>query len=139
MLIWWAAAMTETWKPQNCYMSKTSKIFLNQVTDDLVIEILNRIVPILEADKIDYFIVGAFARDLGLMAKGFRLLSARKTEDLDLAVLVGSTAYYEELIGRIAAVKDFVRDENEPYRLHFKKAYKVMLRSAKVILRNDIY
>lgn len=106
-------------------MSNTSKIFLNRVTDELVIEILKTIVPVLESNGIDYFIVGAFARDLGLSSRGFDELPARKTKDIDLAVMVGSVREYEALKAEIASLPDFERDEEEPYRFIFKKAYEV--------------
>ncbi|RMG79975.1 MAG: hypothetical protein D6714_15450 [Bacteroidetes bacterium] len=108
-------------------MSNTSKIFLNQVTDDLVIEILKAVVPVLEAEGINYFIVGAFARDLGMTAKGYDKAPERKTRDIDLAVLVNSNEEYESLKAKVAALPGFVADENELFRFIFKQACEVDL------------
>ncbi len=71
-------------------MSNISRIFLNKITDDFVVEILNIIIPVLEAEGVDYFIVGAFARDIGMLAKGYDQLPKRKTKDIDLAVMVSN-------------------------------------------------
>jgi predicted nucleotidyltransferase len=106
-------------------MSNTSKISLNQITDDAVIQMLKAVVPVLEMEGIDFFIVGAFARDVGLSIKGFNEPPARKTEDIDLAVMVGSNKEYESLKARIANLADFEPDEKEPYRFIFRKAWEV--------------
>jgi predicted nucleotidyltransferase len=106
-------------------MSNTSKILLNRITDEPVIEILKAVVPVLEMEGIDYFIVGAFARDAGLSARGLEAPPARKTEDIDLAVMVGSKEEYESLKARIAMLDDFEPDEKELYRFIFKKSWEV--------------
>lgn len=56
-------------------------ILLNKVTDDVVIEILNAIIPVFKELNIEYFVVGAFARDLELYAKGHHDPPTRKTND----------------------------------------------------------
>lgn len=106
-------------------MSSTSKILLNKVTDEVVIQILRTVIPVLEEEGIEYFIVGAFARDIELFAKGYTDPPARKTKDIDLAVMVGSNEAYEALKNRIGSLPDFLPDENEPYRFIFKAAYEV--------------
>lgn len=106
-------------------MNNTSKILLNELTDELVIDILKQVIPILKKEEIEYFIVGAFARDLGLSAIGYDRIPARKTKDIDLAVMVGSIGEFEELKAKIAQLRDFRPSEEEPYRFIFKKAYEV--------------
>ncbi len=106
-------------------MSNTSKIFLNQVTDDLVVEILKAVVPVLETEGIDFFVVGAFARDLGMIAKGYDQPPERKTKDIDLAVLVNSSDEYESLKAKISTLPGFVPDERELFRFIFKDVCEV--------------
>lgn len=106
-------------------MSNTSRILLNEATDELVIEILKIIVPLLDSAGVDYFIVGAIARDLGMLARGFDQTPARKTKDVDLAVMVGTLPDYQALKEKVAALPDFEADEKEPYRFLFKGAYEV--------------
>jgi predicted nucleotidyltransferase len=106
-------------------MRSTSKILLNKVTDEVVIELLRAVLPVLEAAGIDYFVVGAFARDLEMLAKGHTDPPPRKTKDVDLAVMVGSLAEYDALKAALADLPEFEPSEKEPYRLLFRKAYEV--------------
>ena len=65
-------------------MSNTYQpILLNKITDEIVIEILNAVIPSLKSLEVEYFVVGAFARDVELLAKGYDETPARKTKDLD--------------------------------------------------------
>lgn len=106
-------------------MSNTSKILLNKVTDEVVIELLQVVLPVLEAAGIDYFVVGAFARDVELLAKGHTDPPARKTKDLDLAVMVGSLEEYEALKETLAALPELEESATEPYRFIFREAYDI--------------
>ncbi len=106
-------------------MSNTSKILLNKITDEVVIELLEAVIPVLEASGIDYFVVGAFARDVELLAKGHNETPSRMTRDVDLAVMVGSLKEYEAMKASITALPSFELSENEPYRFLFRKAYEV--------------
>ncbi|MEZ4960429.1 MAG: nucleotidyl transferase AbiEii/AbiGii toxin family protein [Saprospiraceae bacterium] len=106
-------------------MSNTSKILLNKVTDEVVIELLKAVLPVLEAAGIDYFVVGAFARDVELLAKGHSNPPARKTKDIDLAVLVGSIEEYEALKASLAALPELEESLAEPYRFIFRGAFEI--------------
>lgn len=66
----WAPKKAEIWKLQKGSMKSTSKILLNKITDETVISILRSIVPILNEFEVEYFIIGAFARDIQLFEKG---------------------------------------------------------------------
>lgn len=106
-------------------MSNTSKILWNKVTDDLVVEMLLAAIEAIEELGIEYFVVGAFARDIGMQAKGYQYPPSRKTQDVDLAVLVGSLEEYEALKLRIANIPGFSPHQIEPYRFIFKEAYEI--------------
>ncbi len=106
-------------------MHNTSKILLNSITDQVVIDILKIVIPVLEQSRIDYFVVGAFARDIDLLVKGHPEPPRRKTKDIDLAVLMGSNEAYESLKDSIAALPDFSPSQDEPYRFIFKESYEV--------------
>lgn len=106
-------------------MSGTSKILLTKVTDEIVIKLLTIVIPALKTAGIDYFAVGAFARDVTMLAKGHTSAPERKTKDVDLAVMVGSLDEYEKLKEAISALPDFEHNETEPYRFIFQKAYDV--------------
>lgn len=106
-------------------MSSTSKILLNKITDEIVIQMLRAIIPVLESLGINYFVVGAFARDLGLLTKEGQYLPVRKTRDIDIAVLTGSLEEYEILKAAVTALPEFEPSDNEPYRFLFRQAYEV--------------
>ncbi len=108
-------------------MSDTSKILLNKITDEIVIEILKTIVPLLNRQGIDYFIIGAFARDIELLVRGYSEPPERKTKDIDLAVMVGSLSEFQVLRAVIATLPEFEQDEKEPYRFLFRKRYELDL------------
>ena len=108
-------------------MPNTYKIFLNRITDEVVIELLRVILPVLEAAGVDYFVVGAFARDAELLAKGHTDPTVRKTRDLDLAVMVGSIETYDALKTALAQLPGLEESQSEPYKFIFRQAYEVDL------------
>jgi len=106
-------------------MSDTSKILLTEVTDEVVVKLLKAVIPTLKAVGIDYFAVGAFARDVTMLAKGYTDTPTRKTKDVDLAVMVGSLDEFEKLKAVIGALADFTQHEKEPFRFVFQNAYDI--------------
>ncbi len=106
-------------------MSDTSKILLTKVTDEIVIKLLTAVIPALKTAGIDYFAVGAFARDVSMLAKGYTDAPARKTKDVDLAVMVGSSDEYNKLKAVIGALDEFTPHEKEPFRFVFQNAYDI--------------
>ena len=108
-------------------MPNTYKMFLNRITDEVVIELLRVILPVLEAAGVDYFVVGAFARDAELLAKGHTDPPVRKTRDLDLAVMVGSIETYDALKMALAQLSGLEESQSEPYKFIFRQAYEVDL------------
>lgn len=106
-------------------MKNTSKVFLNQITDEVVIRILQTVIPLLNEAGIEYFIVGAFARDIDLLALGHTDPPKRKTNDLDLAVMVDSVSDFERLQRMILALEHFELDGEQPYKFIFADRYEV--------------
>jgi len=104
-----------------------SKILLSEITDEVVVKLLSAVIPALKTVGIDYFAVGAFARDITMRSKGHKSPPERKTKDIDLAVMVGFLDEYEKLKELISALPDFERDEEKPYRFIFQEAYDVDL------------
>ncbi|MEO1258854.1 MAG: nucleotidyl transferase AbiEii/AbiGii toxin family protein [Bacteroidota bacterium] len=102
-------------------------IFLNKITDDVVIEILNAIIPVFKKLKIDYFVVGAFARDVELLAKGHTDPPARKTRDLDLAVMLSSEDEFGRLKEKLTEIDGFEVHSTEPIKLIYDNRYELDL------------
>lgn len=109
-------------------MSNTyNPILLNKITDDVVIEILNTLIPTLQELGINYFVVGAFARDAELLAKGHTDEPKRKTNDLDLAVMMANEEAFEHLKIKIGNIDGFELHSTEPIKLIYQQRYEVDL------------
>lgn len=80
--------------------------------------------PILSAFGVDYYLVGAVARDIQL---GADAESTRKTQDVDIAVLINDENRYYELKEALIATGKFDSHPNEAIKLYFKKAIEVDL------------
>lgn len=102
-------------------------ILLDKITDEIVIEILNVVIPVFKELEIEYFVVGAFARDVELLAKGYNDPPARKTRDLDLAVMLSSEEEFNKLKGKLVDIKGFEVHSTEPIKLIYKGSYELDL------------
>ncbi|MCP5498108.1 MAG: nucleotidyl transferase AbiEii/AbiGii toxin family protein [Leptospiraceae bacterium] len=102
-------------------------ILLNKITDEVVIEILNAIIPVFKELKIEYFVVGAFARDLELFAKGHDDPPTRKTNDLDLAVMLSSEEEFNRLKNKLTQMDGFELHDTEPIKIIYKDKYEIDL------------
>ncbi|GJM35113.1 MAG: hypothetical protein DHS20C18_41140 [Saprospiraceae bacterium] len=102
-------------------------ILLNKITDDVVIEILNAVIPVFKELKIEYFVVGAFARDAELLAKGYTNPPARKTRDLDLAVMLSSEKEFNDLKEKLTELPGFEVHNTEPIKLIYDNRYELDL------------
>lgn len=100
-------------------------ILLNKITDEVVIKILNVVIPMLNQLQINYFVVGAFARDLDLLAKGFQEPPARKTNDIDLAIMVSNEAGFDNLKSKILELNGFTSHPTEPIKFIFEERYEL--------------
>lgn len=109
-------------------MSKNYQpILLNKITDDVVIEILNAVIPTLKELKVKYFVVGAFARDTALLSKGHTDPPARKTKDLDLAIMLSSEEEFNQLKEKLSEIEGFEVHDTEPIKLIYNKRFELDL------------
>lgn len=90
---------------------------------DLRIEGIHEIfIPLertLRALEINFYLVGAIARDVMTLVHKEKLFTA--TADMDIAVMVSSIEEYERLKIKLIIYEDFEEDKNEPYRLYRNK------------------
>lgn len=66
---------------------------------------------------IDYYLIGARARDL--WTNHIDLKEKRTTEDVDFCIYINEHAQYKKLIADLISKYGFSRDEKEPYRFYF--------------------
>lgn len=70
--------------------------------------------------------MGAFAKDVTMLAKGHESPPDRKTKDVDLAVMVDTLDEYEMLKNAISVLPEFEQHEELPYRFIFQNAYELI-------------
>lgn len=90
--------------------------------DPLTLEVLRQVDRVARELSVDYFVVGAMARDLLLHAV-FGLESGRATRDVDLAVVVAGWPHFEAIKARLVGTGAFIPDERAPHRLHHRSSF----------------
>jgi predicted nucleotidyltransferase len=103
-------------------MSERSEISLDTVT----VQILHAMEVVFRGFDIEYYVVGAFARDVQFLTKNSETF-ARKTNDIDLAVCVNNEDKYNALIDALVATGSFTRDKDEIIKLHYRLGNEVDL------------
>ncbi|QEM02595.1 hypothetical protein DIU31_003335 [Mucilaginibacter rubeus] len=81
-------------------MKPLNELKRNTLTEPLlhpsIVEMLKDMVPVFAALEIDYYVVGAVARDIHLSADA-NSIALRKTNDVDLAILVNDDVQFKQL------------------------------------------
>lgn len=75
---------------------------------------------------IDYYLVGAVARDIRLSAD-IEAEALRKTEDIDIAITINDAGQYNELKSALISTGDFTSDPTEAIKLYYKDEIEVDL------------
>lgn len=96
----------------------------NKLLHPLVVEMLAILEQELAALGIDYYVIGAVARDIHLSAKEGNT-SSRATNDIDLAIWVGSEAVYASMKKRLLGTKLFTAHETEAIKFFYKDCLEV--------------
>lgn len=84
-------------------------------------DLLEIVSMIIQDNGMDFFIVGAIARDINL-STGNGVQSPRTTEDLDIAIRVPSVAGFQAVINQLVKTGEFEMISGNPIRLIYKKA-----------------
>lgn len=91
-----------------------------------ILSILHEMEEVFKQFSIDYYIVGALARDIYIETKK-RDKAIRKTNDVDIAVYLNNEEKYNELMEALVATGSFKRDEKEIIKLYHKSGLEVDL------------
>lgn len=94
--------------------------------DPLIGEMLLVIEKVLKSLEINFYVVGAIARDLQL-AKGPRSASLRKTNDVDLAIMIGTEEEFYIIKAALLDTGYFKGHSSEPIKLFYKEAIELDL------------
>ena len=103
-------------------MSDNVKLNLDQLRQENLkgaFESFERAIQILE---IDFYLIGAFARDTWLAEKGIRALG---TKDIDLAVFISDDSKYDELKRYLVEEEGFIISSTNEYTFIDKVGYQV--------------
>lgn len=88
-----------------------------------VLEMLTSMEPVLKSLGIDFYIVGAIARDVQLGD----LINTRKTKDVDIAIRLGDEKQFIALKELLIASGDFEAHPKEAIKLFYKSALEIDL------------
>lgn len=103
-------------------MSEEKEIIL----DPNIIVMLTEMEVVFNQFEIDYYLAGAFARDIQFQKKEPNS-NFRKTNDVDLAVCISHEDHYNEVMDALVATGSFVRDEKEIIKLYYRLGIEVDL------------
>ncbi len=101
-----------------------SLLDLSGKIDPSIVEILQTIADVAGQNKIKFFVVGAWARDLVLSLE-HGLQSRRMTEDLDLGVQVSDWQQYQQLVDGLIATGNFHAENRQHQRISYKDGFPV--------------
>ncbi len=94
--------------------------------DAQTVDILSIVSTPAEKLKIGFFVAGATARDM-ILEQGYQIKVGRKTQDVDLAVILENWDIYTQLKMELLSTGQFVEDPKAFYRLRFKNILPVDL------------
>jgi len=81
---------------------------------------------ILAEFEVDFYVVGAIARDYHLSAKE-ETAALRKTNDVDLAIMLNDAGQFNQIKDALIASGNFTADDSEHIKLYYKKGMEVDL------------
>lgn len=103
-------------------MTNTSNKTYRELTFPFFREVFTIIDKVCRDMKIEYYLIGAQARNFHLLEKG--ITPGRGTQDIDFAVMLPEIKKYDEL--KISLIETGFRKVNEPYRLIYDKTNTVI-------------
>ncbi len=89
--------------------------------DPATLEVLRQVDRVAREIALDYFVVGAMARDI-LLENVFGLDASRATGDVDLGVAVEGWPQFEAIKAHLVETGTFVPDEGKAQRLYYRAA-----------------
>jgi len=96
----------------------------NIFRNGLVLEMLDAFGRVLNQLDIDFFLVGALARDIRLSVNP-AFAPKRVTKDVDIAILLASEEQFYQVKDALLATGDFTAHEREAIKLFYKQAIEI--------------
>ena len=98
----------------------------NEIINGVALEMLAELEEVLKKAGIDFYLVGAVARDIGLSAKP-SFTPKRATKDVDVAVLLASEQQFYEVKHALLETGNFTAHKTESIKLYYKNAVELDL------------
>lgn len=92
----------------------------------IVLEMLSELQAVLRRLEIDYYLVGAIARDIGLSVNP-AFAPQRATNDVDIAILLSNEDQFYQVKQELVATGKFTAHETEPIKLFYRNAVELDL------------
>lgn len=98
---------------------KNISLDLSGKIDSVTVDLLSTLNEAAKKADAGFFVTGAAARDL-ILEQGYGISSGRKTQDVDLGVMVDGWDAYNRLKEILTSTGRFVSDRKVTHRLLFK-------------------
>ncbi|PUZ28634.1 hypothetical protein DCC81_03885 [Chitinophaga parva] len=99
---------------------------MNDILTQIALEMLSKFQDVLAKFNIEYYLVGAVARDIGLSADPTHA-SSRRTQDIDIALLIADQAQFYDIKAALVDTGDFSADPSEAIKFTYKGILEVDL------------
>jgi len=96
------------------------------IFDPLLLELFAEVDAVLKNFNLDYFLTGAIARDIQLLSNP-SYATRRKTNDIDIAVLIDSENIYHDITAALIATGNFEASDHNPIKLIYNKSIELDL------------
>lgn len=97
-----------------------SLLNISENIEPLDLEVIEIISKVSNQNEIDFFMVGAKARDF-VFELGYGITSTRRTQDMDLGIQVANWDQYKILIEALVSATGFESDNRQNQRLRYKQ------------------
>jgi predicted nucleotidyltransferase len=91
-----------------------------------IVEMLKTMENVFKGFGVDFYLVGAVARDIHL-SKGDELAAKRRTKDVDLAIMINNEEQFYAIRAALMATGEFTPHEIEAIKLFYKEGIEVDL------------
>lgn len=95
----------------------------DKLQDPVIKEILEKLSSYLKGENIQFYVIGATARDIVLSLHGEK--AKRATRDLDIAIAISDWAKYADVESGITKIEGFTKDTNQKQRFLFRDTFQV--------------
>jgi predicted nucleotidyltransferase len=102
----------------------TYNISSDKLNNPLLKELLMELTSFFDSMKIDFYVIGATARDM-ILCNLYDLIPNRKTVDLDIAIAILDWSQFERIEKQLPAKEGFMKNKNQKQRFLYRNIYEV--------------